>query len=75
MKGRIFVAEVRGFCSGVERAIRLVEQALDSLIDRGGVVQEQVANVEGCYLRRLWEAEVTACARLNALLSAPPDVG
>ena len=29
MKGRIFVAEVRGFCSGVERAIRLVEQALE----------------------------------------------
>ncbi len=28
----------------------LVEQALDSLIDRGGVVQEQVANVEACYL-------------------------
>ena len=39
----------------------LVEQALDSLIDRGGVVQEQVANVEACYLRRLWEAESSAC--------------
>ena len=29
MKGQIFVAEVRGFCSGVERAVRLVEQALE----------------------------------------------
>ncbi len=50
------------------------EAALDALVQAGAVVQEQVANVEGCYLRRLWEAEVTACARLNALLSAPPDV-
>ena len=32
----------------------LVEQALDSLIDRGAVVQEQVAGVEACYLRRMW---------------------
>ena len=42
----------------------LVEQALDSLIDRGAVVQEQVANVEACYLRRLWEAEQSACCLL-----------
>ena len=49
------------------------EQALDALIERGAVVQEQVANVEACYLRRLWEAEVSACTRLNHLLSAQVD--
>ena len=51
----------------------LVEQALDSLIDRGTVVQEQVANVEACYLRRLWEAESSACIRLAGLLAADTD--
>lgn len=30
-----------------------VEQALDTLVERGAVVQERVANVEACYLRRL----------------------
>ena len=32
----------------------LVEQALDALIDRRAVVQEHIATVEACYLRRLW---------------------
>ena len=50
-----------------------MEQALDGLIDRGAVVQEQVANVEACYLRRLWEAEQSACLRLTALLAAEAD--
>ena len=51
----------------------LVEQALDSLIDRGAVVQEQVAGVEACYLRRMWEAEQSACIRLAGLLAADTD--
>ena len=51
----------------------LVEQALDELIGQHAVVQERVANVDACYLRRLWEDETYACAKLNALLSAPPD--
>ena len=51
----------------------LVERALDDLISRGSVVQEQVANVEACYLRRLWEAEISACARLNNLLAVAAD--
>ena len=29
--------------------------------------------MDACYLRRLWEAEVSACARLNALLAADAD--
>jgi exodeoxyribonuclease V alpha subunit len=49
------------------------EQALDALIDRGLVVQERVANVDACYLRRLWEAERTAQVRLEALLGAKPQ--
>ena len=51
----------------------LVEQALDDLIDRGAVVQERVANVEACYLRRLWEAETSASRRLNGLLAVNAD--
>ena len=51
----------------------LVERALDDLVSRGSVVQEQVANVEACYLRRLWEAEASACARLNGLLAVEAD--
>ena len=27
MRGRILIAEIRGFCSGVERAVQLVERA------------------------------------------------
>ena len=51
----------------------LVEQALDDLIDRRAVVQEPLANVEACYLRRLWEAETSACLRLNNLLAVDAD--
>ena len=49
------------------------EMALDALIGQGRVVQERVANVEACYLRRLWEAEVSVKKRLEALLAAKPD--
>ena len=49
------------------------ELALDELIGRGLVVQERVANVDACYLRRLWEAERSAQARLEALLAAKPQ--
>lgn len=50
-----------------------VEQALDTLVERGAVVQERVANVDACYLRRLWEAERSACVRLLGLLASPAD--
>ncbi|BAL00783.1 putative nuclease [Oscillibacter valericigenes Sjm18-20] len=53
----------------------LAEKALDDLCARGAVVQEQVANVTACYLRRLWAAEVSAVARLWVLLSADADQG
>ena len=51
----------------------LAERALDGLIQRRAVVLERVANVDACYLRRLWEAEATAAARMNALLAADAD--
>ncbi|SFP60685.1 exodeoxyribonuclease V alpha subunit [Oscillibacter sp. PC13] len=51
----------------------LAERALDSLLERGAVVQEHVANVEACYLRRLWDAEASAAARVNSLLAAEAD--
>ena len=50
-----------------------VEQALDTLVEWGAVVQERVANVDACYLRRLWEAERSACVRLLGLLASPAD--
>ena len=46
-----------------------LEAALDALVERGTVVREQVAGVDACYLRRLWEAETSACLRLNGLLA------
>jgi exodeoxyribonuclease V alpha subunit len=51
----------------------LVEQALDELLERHAVVQERVAGEDACYLRRLWEAETSACLRLNHLLAAEAD--
>ena len=53
----------------------LAERALDDLREQGAVVQEAVAGVEACYLRRLWEAEQSACLRLRNLLAAQTDVG
>lgn len=53
----------------------LAERAVDGLRERGAVVQESVAGVDACYLRRLWEAEVSACTRLTALLDADADRG
>ena len=56
-------------------AADLVEKALDDLIARGAVIQEQLAGVDACYLRRLWEAEAGAAARIRLLLSADADQG
>lgn len=30
MRGTVYIADIRGFCSGVERAVRLVEQAVEN---------------------------------------------
>ena len=51
----------------------LAERALEELTERREVICQRIANVEACYLRRLWEAESSACVRLCALLSADAD--
>ena len=50
-----------------------VEAALDRLIGDMVLMQEQVANVQAVYLRRLWQAETSACARLLVLLDMEAD--
>ena len=52
-----------------------IEKALDALLERGDVVRRNAAGEDACYLRRLWSAEVYACAKLNLLLSAAADQG
>ena len=74
--GHVFLPRpklVAATCQLLQCDQELVERALDDLIDRGAVVREQVANVEACYLRRLWEAETSACRRLNGLLAVDAD--
>ena len=76
--GHVFLPRnklVAATCQLLECGDEVVEQALDELIERHAVVQEQVANVEACYLRRLWEAEVSACTRMNSLLAVDADEG
>ena len=51
----------------------LAERALEELTERREVICQRIANVEACYLRRLWEAESSACVRLCALLAADAD--
>ena len=60
-------------CRLLDCGLEPVEAALDALIQRGAVVQEHVAKVDACYLRRLWEAELSACTRLNVFLAAEAD--
>ena len=45
-----------------------VEMALDALIERGKIVCEPIANVEGCYLARCYRQETCVAARLLAML-------
>lgn len=51
----------------------LAERALDALAERRAVICQKVANVDACYLRRLWEDETYACAKLETLLNACAD--
>ena len=44
-----------------------VEITLDELLERGVVVQQHIANVDGCYLRRMYEAECYVADKLCAL--------
>ena len=53
----------------------LVEQALDTLESRGAVVEEQIARVDACYLRRMYLAESETARRLLALRDDPRSQG
>ncbi len=52
-----------------------VEITLDELIERKAIVQEQVANVLACYLRRMYEAETFVAQRLLAMVKQPFETG
>ena len=74
--GHVFLPRpklVAATCQLLDMDSGLIERAVDDLIDRRAVVQEQVSNVQACYLRRLWEAEASACVRLNNLLAVDVD--
>ena len=52
-----------------------VEKALDDLCERGAIVCRPIANVQGCYLRRMYEAEVYVAKRLAAACGDAWDSG
>ncbi len=60
-------------CQLLDCGMEQVEAALDALAEHHAVVIQRIANVEAVYLRRLWEAETSACARLLALLEMDAD--
>ena len=51
------------------------EKALDDLSERHAVVCGPIANVQGCYLRRMYEAEVYVAGRLAAACADTWDCG
>ncbi len=51
----------------------MVEAALDKLIDSFAVVEKPIANVRGCYLPRLYQAETFVAQRLLSMLRAPVE--
>ena len=50
-----------------------VEAVLDKLIDSFTVVEKPIANVRGCYLPRLYQAETFVAQRLLSMLRAPVE--
>ena len=51
------------------------EEALADLIARGSIRTQQVARVEACYLRNLYEAETFVAEKLETMLSFRADRG
>ena len=58
--------------------VESAEECLDVLADEGEVVQQEIARVNGVYLRRLYEAETYTADRLRAMagetVSFPRDI-
>lgn len=50
-----------------------VELALDKLIQRFAVVEKPIANVTGCYLPRLYQAETFVAQRLLEMVKTPVE--
>ena len=50
-----------------------VELALDKLIQRFAVVEKPIANVTGCYLPRMYQAETFVAERLLELVKTPVE--
>lgn len=50
-----------------------VEAVLDKLIDSFAVVEKPIANVRGCYLPRMYQAETFVAQRLLSMLRAPVE--
>ena len=50
-----------------------VEVTLDKLIDSFAVVEKPIANVRGCYLPRLYQAETFVAQRLLSMLRTPVE--
>ena len=50
-----------------------VELALDKLIERFGVVEKPIANVMGCYLPRMYQAETYVAERLVSMVKTPVE--
>lgn len=53
----------------------LVEIAVDALIETGKLVEEGIANVNGCYLARLYEAERYVCDRVLRMAQQQANQG
>ena len=51
----------------------MVETALDKLIDSFAVVEKSIANVRGCYLPRMYQAEIFVAQRLLSMLRTPVE--
>lgn len=51
----------------------MVETALDKLIDSFAVVEKSIANVRGCYLPRMYQAETFVAQRLLSMLHTPVE--
>ena len=51
----------------------MVETALDKLIDNFAVVEKPIANVRGCYLPRMYQAETFVAQRLLSMLRTPVE--
>ena len=74
--GHVFLPQdklLSATCQLLDCGLEQVEAALDALTEQHAVVIEHIANVQAVYLRRLWEAESSAYARLLALLDMDAD--